>query len=413
MIKKGSKPFPGCKALEDFALGAGGWSGRATYKGALVHMKIPDDHKCPIGAAATGPGARARIAEFEAFVAAWERRIAALKRCSVRDYLIPTAEFVLFDPSPRVRQAALISPFVEGLEKTIDLAGHLGDLEKRQFAATAILQLRALHADAGLVHSDGKPPNIQVYRGAGTVQARFLDFDASWFIGEVPPPEAYVGDPYYFAPEVVAYFCGGAPGRIGPKVDVFSLGVMLAELFADERMPGLDRATAIKYPADAMAAGSLDVHAWLTGRGVDEETAGMLARMLHPDPDQRLSSAEADDAMASRHRVGGSVGVTAAPAVSTVTPAFVGMKGVGTVPTSAAAFAPMKGVGPSASSAPVPAFVSMKGDESTTAPAFTPMKGGGSATATPAGMVFAPMKGGSEKGAKGASTFRGMRPSKG
>lgn len=303
MIKKGDVIFKGCKALEDFNSGAGGSSGKANYRGAVVHVKIPDSPKCPIGEAAKAKGAKDRIATFNLFVATWETRIAAIGRCTIRDYMIPTTEFVLFDASPRVRQLALISPFIEGLEKTTDVVAVLDETGKRQFAATSIAQLRSIHVDAGIVHSDVKPPNTMVCRVGGTVQARVLDFDASYPIDAVPKPENYVGDPYYFPPEIAQYFRTGSPRQIGPKVDVFSLGLMLAELLAGERMPGLDATSGIKYPADALAAGKVDVTAWLKGRGVAEDLIHLLAGMLHPVPEKRITSTEADDLMASRHRV--------------------------------------------------------------------------------------------------------------
>lgn len=303
MIKKGDVIFKGCKALEDFNSGAGGANGKAIYKGVVVHVKIPDSPKCPIGEAAKAKGAKDRIAIFNRFVAVWEERIAAIGRCTIRDYMIPTTELVLFDASPRVRQLALISPFIEGLEKTTDVVTALDETGKRQFAATSIAQLRSIHVDAGIVHSDVKPPNTMLCRAGGTVQARVLDFDASFPFDAVPKPENYVGDPYYFPPEVAQYFRTESPRQIGPKVDVFSLGLMLAELFAGERMPGLDAKAGFKYPADVLAAGKVDIAVWLKSRGVAEDLVHLFTGMLDPVPEKRITSTEADDLMASRHRV--------------------------------------------------------------------------------------------------------------
>ncbi|MBI2240123.1 MAG: hypothetical protein HYU59_04880 [Magnetospirillum gryphiswaldense] len=394
MIKKGDVIFKGCTAKEDFCSGAGGSSGMAVYMGDIVHVKIPDSPKCPIGEAAKAKGAKERIAVFKGLVAAWEKRIAAFERCTIQDYMIQTTKLVVFDASPRVRQLALVSPFIEGLEKTTDVVASLDETGKRQFAVTAIAQLRSIHTDGRIVHSDIKPPNTMVYRAGGTVQARVLDFDASYPIGEVPKPENYVGDLYYFAPEVSGYFRTGSPEKIGPKVDVFSLGLMLAELFAGERMPGLDVKAGLTYPADVLAAGAVDVAAWLKGRGVADDLAGVLAAMLNPVPEKRITSAEADDLMASRHRLDLAEPPVAPEERARIEPkpdpvSFKGMKMPGGAPS-----APLSG---EPKPEPVFTFKGMKKPEMAphvAATMFPAMKGGGkSIGVVPTEPAFAGMNG--------------------
>lgn len=302
MIEAGSFIFTGCQAQEAFRMGAGGASGRALLDGSLVHVKLPDSPKCPIGPAAAERGADGRVRAFKQVVAAWERRLNAFSRCEVRNYMIETTKLVLFDPSPRVRRMALISPFQGGLESPLDRAGTLSVAEKLAFTATTLVQLAQLH-EVGMVHADLKPANCPLYRTGGTAQARMLDFDNSFFIGEPPPPDDYGFDPYYAAPEVMRYIRSGSAGEISPKVDTFSLGVMLAEMWAAGRMPGSTKGDRVEYPADLMAHRRFDPAAWLRGARVEEPVIQMLTGMLAADAARRLVSGEASRMLADAYRL--------------------------------------------------------------------------------------------------------------
>ncbi len=121
-----------------------------------------------------------------------------------------------------------------GLDEVIDEARASGEsiatARVIRWGAGIARALRAAH-EQGVVHRDVKPSNIRV---TPDDRAMLLDFGLARELGAhgATLTEAFVGSPYYAAPEQV----GRRGGEVDGRTDVYSLGVVLYELLAG-RLP--------------------------------------------------------------------------------------------------------------------------------------------------------------------------------
>jgi serine/threonine protein kinase len=95
--------------------------------------------------------------------------------------------------------------------------------------------LAAAHS-SGLVHRDLKPSNIIINKDQ---QAMVSDFGIAYHADEIDQIEPLTGTLPYMSPEQVQ----GEPKLMGPKSDIFSLGVMLHELLSGKH-PFLSKSSA-------------------------------------------------------------------------------------------------------------------------------------------------------------------------
>ncbi len=121
-------------------------------------------------------------------------------------------------------RAFLVLQLVEGasLRDVLRNRGRLRPAEAMAVLVPAAAGLQAAH-DAGLVHRDVKPENLLIGTD-GSV--RVTDFGLARAAAEATTtfgPDVLVGSPHYLAPEAVR---GGA---LGPRADVYALGVLLYE----------------------------------------------------------------------------------------------------------------------------------------------------------------------------------------
>jgi serine/threonine protein kinase/WD40 repeat protein len=149
---------------------------------------------------------------------------------ALRPQLI-TEERALKSLRQEVRMAReVISPNVCRVFDLIDILKMRAPLElteAREIAAQFLSGLESIH-EAGLVHRDVKPENIMMTRSGRVV---LMDFGIAKSLAE-GKTGTVSGTPAYMAPEQAR---GGAPT---PRADVFSAGVVLAEMMAPQ---GLSR----------------------------------------------------------------------------------------------------------------------------------------------------------------------------
>jgi serine/threonine protein kinase len=212
-------------------------------------------------------------------IAQWLQEARSVSRLT-HPHIVP-----VFEADVQDQQPYLVFEYVPGLTLA-SVLGRRGALPPAEGVALMMDVLDALvaaHA-AGVIHRDLKPSNVMVDE---TGRARVMDFgiavrtkdaDGASGLGAVPDG----GTPGYLSPEAAQ----GMP--VTPLMDVFSAGIVLAEILAgkpliSERDPyrAIYRVVheQLTLPADLSAA-------------VDDQLRAILMRALTRDPLQRHSSAK-------------------------------------------------------------------------------------------------------------------------
>src|SRR5579863_4840870 len=113
----------------------------------------------------------------------------------------------------------------EDLASLLRRIGRLPSDKALEIARQLCAGLAAAHAK-GVLHRDLKPANIML-DGRGRV--RITDFGLAGLVAEIEGANARAGTPAYMSPE---QFAGG---EVSPKSDVYSLGLVLYEIFTGKR----------------------------------------------------------------------------------------------------------------------------------------------------------------------------------
>ena len=129
----------------------------------------------------------------------------------------------------------------------------------------------------GIVHRDLKPANILVVSGTNI---KIGDFGASYLFNSLHTQIANIGTPLYMSPEQIR----GRP--LGYSSDMFSLGVVLYQLFTGRRpfeMPTLAESVAKTVRGTPEKPSALR-------KEISEDMDGILLRMLAKEPTERYPS---------------------------------------------------------------------------------------------------------------------------
>jgi len=164
----------------------------------------------------------------------------------------------------------------EDLSAVLRRMGRPSKEKALQIARQLCAGLAAAH-DKGVLHRDLKPHNVMI-DGQGRV--RITDFGLAGFAEDFTGKEVYAGTPAYMAPEQLA-------GRgVSVKSDIYSLGVVLSELFTGKRL--FEGATREQLQRSRTSAPTS-----LTSLTDDLDPAveRVILRCLEPDPTARPSSA--------------------------------------------------------------------------------------------------------------------------
>ncbi len=164
----------------------------------------------------------------------------------------------------------------EDLSAVLRRMGRPSKEKALQIARQLCAGLAAAH-DKGVLHRDLKPHNVMI-DGQGRV--RITDFGLAGFAEDFTGKEVYAGTPAYMSPEQLA-------GRgVSVKSDIYSLGVVLSELFTGKRLfEGTSREQLQRSGTSAPTRLST-----LTD-DIDPAVERVILRCLEPDPTARPSSA--------------------------------------------------------------------------------------------------------------------------
>lgn len=144
--------------------------------------------------------------------------------------------------------------------------------------------LMNLHA-VGVVHADIKWDNVIFTGGKGgrKFTAKLIDFDGGFLVDQQPENRDEVNfDQVYCAPEVFL-FINEDVDAITQKADVFSLGILIHQIFSGE-LPGLEGEN--QYVYEAM----LDEAPVHFSPKLPPEIADLIKDMIVMDPDQRITA---------------------------------------------------------------------------------------------------------------------------
>lgn len=189
----------------------------------------------------------------------------------------------------------LVMEFVEGRTLSAWLDQERPPLAQR-VALMRDVCLGVAHAHRrGIVHCDLKPGNILVTRVDSQPRPKIIDFGIARGQGQASLAGDGSGTPGYMSPEQA-----GDAGRIDPRSDVYSLGLVLFEAIAGR--PWHDTSGLTGLATDALrrrieGAGPARLAAADAAPDVSaarvRELDAIVARATAPDPDRRFESAEA------------------------------------------------------------------------------------------------------------------------
>jgi hypothetical protein len=182
------------------------------------------------------------------------------------------------DAGKTVTHTFLTMEFVDGedLASLMRRIGRLPPDKAVEIARQLCAGLAAAH-EHGIIHRDLKPANIML-DGRGRV--RITDFGLAGLAAEIGGAEARAGTPAYMSPE---QFAGG---DVTPKSDLYSLGVVLYEIFTGKRLFDASSGAEMARQRDKSAP----THPSQIVKDIDPLVERVILRCLEKDPAKRPAS---------------------------------------------------------------------------------------------------------------------------
>ncbi len=197
----------------------------------------------------------------------------------------------VFDIIEAEGRALMSMEFVDGedLDLLFRRVGRFNPEKSMEVAHQLCAGLAAAH-QAGVLHRDLKPANIMLDSHG---VARIADFGLGSLVAEARATRSDAGTPGYMAPEQIA-------GKdVSTRSDIYSLGLVLYEIFTGRRMFEARASPRTKWDARQFSTLPFpripDLH---------PAVEGIILRCLDPDPAKRPSSAlEVAAALPSSHKL--------------------------------------------------------------------------------------------------------------
>jgi serine/threonine protein kinase len=232
-----------------------------------------------------------RVDWYRGYVAYQEEIRRRIESSAARNFCYRFIDF--FEAKAGAQTYFQVFEFVTGsedmesiLEKIREDPSHVSWNQRLTLAKVLMAGVASLHA-AGVVHSDLKPPNIQLFPDPDILagyRLKLIDMDFSILDDQEAPwrgYQGYVGSPGYFSPE---HLGNSAPQ---PVSDTFTCALILYELLgnahpymAADEDGSYEDAVRAHAAARICLAGSMPA-------GNDDDVAEVLHRSLSPDPDMR------------------------------------------------------------------------------------------------------------------------------
>jgi len=186
-----------------------------------------------------------------------------------------------YDISEADGQVFVVMEYVDGedLASVLRRLGRPSPDKALEIARQLCLGLGAAHEN-GVVHRDLKPANIMI-DGRGRV--RITDFGLAGTAEEIAAERGSAGTPAYMAPEQVR------SGTASPQSDIYSLGLVLYEVFTGKRVSDM---TPRPDPARPDTDSSVRAPSSLVA-DIDPAVERVILRCLEHDPARRPQSAYA------------------------------------------------------------------------------------------------------------------------
>jgi serine/threonine-protein kinase len=185
----------------------------------------------------------------------------------------------VFDIGEADGQTFLTMEFVDG-EDMSSLMRRIGRLpadKALEIARQVCAGLAAAH-ELGIIHRDLKPANIML---DGRGRARITDFGLAGLATEMKGEDARAGTPAYMSPE---QFSGG---EITPRSDLYSLGIVLYEVFTGKRPFAASTAIEMAQHREKNAITLPSAYV----KEIDPLVERVIMRCLEQDPAKRPASA--------------------------------------------------------------------------------------------------------------------------
>jgi serine/threonine-protein kinase len=182
-------------------------------------------------------------------------------------------------PTGGTKLQFLTMEYIDG-EDLASLLRRIGRLPRDkavQLAHQMCAGLAAAH-NAGVLHRDLKPANIMI---DGRGNAKITDFGIAGLAGQIEGGDVRSGTPAYMAPEQLA------AREVTLRSDIYSLGLVLYELFTGRRAFKADTATSATA---SRTSAELSRPSTLVD-DMDPVVERVIMRCLNEDPAQRPSSA--------------------------------------------------------------------------------------------------------------------------
>ena len=167
----------------------------------------------------------------------------------------------------------------EDLASVLRRMGRLTSDKAVEIARQICHGLAAAH-EAGLLHRDLKPANVMI---DGRGRARITDFGLAGLAEELGRDGQPAGTPAYMAPEQIAH------GRVTVRSDIYSLGLVLYELFTGKRVFDVRSLAELKQMQES---GSITTPSDFA-RDIDPAVERVIMHCLERDADARPPSAYA------------------------------------------------------------------------------------------------------------------------